>query len=223
MLSAPARNASAMPRPITISGTARTSVAEVKAYHEPERALPERRQRGRRVVAGELQAGGEHGEPEQDREHRRPSGHRSPSARRPARGAAPPGTSSSDAPGRHQHRCGEGEHFVQVARVDEHGRAGGRGRSQPARESRRSPGCPARGSDSPPRSPVARRASSRARTTFCWLPPLKRRGGRVGPVGATTPYSSKQRRRPRPRHLPVEPAPPYPRIVRARSRARRSR
>src|SRR5262245_16905837 len=36
MLSAPARKASAMPRPIRMSGTARTRVAEVSAYHEPK-------------------------------------------------------------------------------------------------------------------------------------------------------------------------------------------
>jgi hypothetical protein len=35
MLSAPPRNASAIPSPITMSGTARTSVAELKAYHDP--------------------------------------------------------------------------------------------------------------------------------------------------------------------------------------------
>src|SRR6476659_1155897 len=35
MLSAPPRKASAMPRPMMMSGIARTSVAELSAYHEP--------------------------------------------------------------------------------------------------------------------------------------------------------------------------------------------
>jgi hypothetical protein len=39
MLNTPARKPSAMPSPIRMSGTARTRVVEVKAYHEPNAPL----------------------------------------------------------------------------------------------------------------------------------------------------------------------------------------
>ena len=222
MLRAPPRKASAMPRPMMISGTARTSVAEVRAYQEPDGALPERRERGRRVVSrelagppraraapaasrasGVLAATGHHQLAHLARGWRR-------AAPRSACRATPP------APGR-------------PARAPRRGRSSTPAPPRPprpprgaARGSPRRRGDRARGSGSPPRPPAA---AGPARAPPPPSADCRRSASAAGASGPGRHDSVllEQRRRARPRHPPVDPAAPNPGIVGAASRARRSR
>ena len=70
MLSAPARKASAIPRPMTMSGIARTSVAEVSAYHEPNAPRQSAPSAAGASYPASCRPDREHGEPEQHRQQR---------------------------------------------------------------------------------------------------------------------------------------------------------
>src|SRR6266550_2880461 len=130
MLRAPLRKASAIPSPMMMSGTARTSVVEVSAYHEPNAPCQRAPSAARASYPARcrLSASARRPKARAAAELLARTGHHQLTDLRPGR-TGPEGKNGASS--HHDDSVSQPEDLVQIARVQQHGRSGAGRPKQP--------------------------------------------------------------------------------------------